>query len=52
MWPDEVVVLALLGEPAAGIGQAFEDFLVQTFVTQAAVNDSMKQFCCGCPGSM
>ena len=37
MGPDVVVVVAPEGQFAAGIGQAFEDFLVQAFVVQAAI---------------
>ena len=37
MWPDVVLVISPEGQLAAGIGQAVEDFLVQTFVAQAAV---------------
>ena len=37
MGPDVVVVVAPEGQFAAGISQAVEDFLVQAFVAQAAV---------------
>jgi hypothetical protein len=37
MWPDVVVVVTPECQLAAGIGQAVEDFLVEAFVAQTAV---------------
>jgi hypothetical protein len=37
MRPDVVVVVSPEGQLAAGIGQAVEDFLVEAFVAQAAI---------------
>lgn len=37
MRPDVVVIVAPDGQRSAGVGQAVEDFLVEAFVAQAAV---------------
>lgn len=37
MWPDVVVVVTPKGQLAAGVGQGVEDFLIQAFVAQAAI---------------
>jgi hypothetical protein len=37
MRPDIVVIVAPEGQRSAGIGQAVEDFLVEAFIAQAAI---------------
>ena len=61
MWPEAigpmenhyvVVVIASGGQFLAGIREAVEDLLIQAFIAQAAVEASIRPFCCGLPGSI
>jgi hypothetical protein len=52
VWPDVVVIVAPDGQLPAGIGQAVEQFLVEEFIAQRAVEALDEPVLLGLPGSM